>query len=109
MQICVAAPGPYKKKGHNRIFFKNILQFFNLGLHGTNDVTTATLHVILGDQRDVDVTSVCSGGKFQTFSLAMVSYGYFGDLLRRSEKYRWMGPKRYDVSGVKTFLGRYFE
>jgi len=79
-----------------------------MSLHGTNDVTTATLHVILGDQRDVDVTSVCSGGKFQTFSLAMVSYGYFGDLLRRSEKYRWMGPKRYDVSGVRTFLGRYF-
>ena len=94
---------------HFSNFFLNILQFFNLGLHGTNDVTTATLHVILGDQRDVDVTSVCSGGKFQTFSLAMVSYGYFGDLLRRSEKYRWMGPKRYDVSGVRTFLGRYFE
>ena len=70
-------------------------------------MTTATLHVILGDQREVDVTSVCSGGKFQTFSLAMVSYGYFGDLLRRSEQYRWMGPKRYDVSGVRTFLGGY--
>ena len=91
-----------------KIYFTFLITIFQFaGLHGTNDVTTATLHVLLGDQREVDVTSVCSGGKFQTFSLAMVSYGYFGDLLRRSEKYRWMGPKRYDISGVRTFLGEY--
>ncbi len=35
----------------------------------------------------------------------MISYGYFGDLMCRSEQYRWLGPKRYDVSGVRTFLG----
>ena len=37
----------------------------------------------------------------------MVSYGYFGDLMQRSERYRWLGPKRYDISGVRTFLGNY--
>jgi len=77
-----------------------------MSLHGTNDVVTAALHIVLGDQRHVDVTSVCSGGKFERFSLAMVSYGYFGDLMKRSEKYRWLGPKRYDISGVRTFLGK---
>ena len=35
----------------------------------------------------------------------MISYGYFGDLMCRSERYRWLGPKRYDVSGIRTFLG----
>ena len=40
-------------------------------------------------------------------TLAMVSYGYFGDLMQRSERYRWLGPKRYDISGVRTFLGNY--
>ena len=42
-----------------------------------------------------------------TSTLAMVSYGYFGDLMQRSERYRWLGPKRYDISGVRTFLGNY--
>ena len=40
-------------------------------------------------------------------TIAMVSYGYFGDLMQRSERYRWLGPKRYDISGVRTFLGNY--
>ena len=35
----------------------------------------------------------------------MISYGYFGDLMLHSENLRWLGPKRYDVSGVHTFLG----
>ncbi len=35
----------------------------------------------------------------------MISYGYFGDLMVHSERLRWLGPKRYDVSGVHTFLG----
>ena len=25
--------------------------------------------------------------------------------MNRSENYRWLGPKRYDISGVRTFLG----
>ena len=60
---------------------------------------TATLHIILGDRRNVDVVQVMSlsekdddsgeyAEKFEKFSLAMVSYGYFGDLLQRSERFR---------------------
>ena len=49
--------------------------------------------------------SICDGdGHLLRFS-SMISYGYFGDLMNRSEQYRWLGPKRYDVSGVRTFLG----
>ena len=36
--------------------------------------------------------------------MTMVSYGYFGDLMRHSERLRWLGKYRYDVSGVRTFL-----
>jgi ceramide kinase len=39
------------------------------------------------------------------FFLAMISYGYFGDLIAHSERLRWLGPRRYDVSGFHTFLG----
>jgi len=36
--------------------------------------------------------------------MAMISYGYFGDLMAHSEQLRWLGPRRYDVSGAITFL-----
>lgn len=36
--------------------------------------------------------------------MAMISYGYFGDLMVHSERLRWLGPKRYDISGIHTFL-----
>lgn len=36
-------------------------------------------------------------------------YGFYGDVITESEKYRWMGPKRYDYAGTKVFLRhRYF-
>ena len=64
-----------------------------MSLHGVSDILTAALHIIIGDELKVDVSSLCSGGKLHKFS-SMISYGYFGDLMRRSEKCRWMGPRR---------------
>ncbi|KAF8380550.1 hypothetical protein HHK36_028038 [Tetracentron sinense] len=32
------------------------------------------------------------------------SYGFYGDVITESEKYRWMGPKRYDYAGTKVFM-----
>lgn len=31
-------------------------------------------------------------------------YGFYGDVIAESEKYRWMGPKRYDYAGTRVFL-----
>lgn len=31
-------------------------------------------------------------------------YGFYGDVITESEKYRWMGPKRYDYAGTMVFL-----
>ena len=69
-----------------------------LAHHGTRCPVTATLHIILGDRRNVDIMKVMEVSKdlqngesletFRLFSLAMVSYGYFGDLLQRSERLR---------------------
>ena len=63
-----------------------------LAHHGTRCPVTATLHIILGDRRNVDIMRVMEVSKeketFRLFSLAMVSYGYFGDLLQSSEKLR---------------------
>ncbi|XP_058814124.1 ceramide kinase [Topomyia yanbarensis] len=35
---------------------------------------------------------------------SVISYGFLGDVAMDSENYRWMGPKRYEYSGVKKFL-----
>ncbi|XP_051974746.1 ceramide kinase-like isoform X2 [Xyrauchen texanus] len=52
---------------------------------GSNDPVTSALHIVVG-------------------------YGFYGDMLTDSERKRWMGPARYDISGVKTFLShRYYE
>lgn len=31
-------------------------------------------------------------------------YGFYGDVIKESEKFRWMGPSRYDFMGTKVFL-----
>lgn len=75
-----------------------------LCMHGNNDPVAAALHIILGDTLQADAVSVHSASGLERICMTMVSYGYFGDLLRFSERLRWMGPKRYDLAGVKTFL-----
>ncbi|XP_044468579.1 ceramide kinase-like [Mangifera indica] len=33
-----------------------------------------------------------------------IRYGFYGDVITESEKYRWMDPKRYDYAGTKVFM-----
>lgn len=78
--------------------------------HGTSDVVTAALHIIMGDSRQVDVAAVHRDGRLQNVATTMVSYGYFGDLLRTSERWRKLGPTRYLLSGVLQLLrNRFYE
>lgn len=74
------------------------------GTHGTSDVITAALHIIMGDSRCVDVAAIYRNGQFQNVATTMVSYGYFGDLLKTSEQWRKLGPTRYLVSGFLQFM-----
>ncbi|GAB6027035.1 hypothetical protein CHUAL_013764 [Chamberlinius hualienensis] len=71
---------------------------------GTNDPITAALHIVLGDNLGVDVSSVHNSNKLLLYCTTMLAYGYFGDILKASEKCRWMGPHRYDWSGFKQLL-----
>ncbi|XP_021364917.1 ceramide kinase-like [Mizuhopecten yessoensis] len=71
---------------------------------GTNDPVTSALHIIVGDSIGLDVAGVYSAEQLIRYNVTMLSYGYYGDMLKDSEKNRWMGPKRYHVSGVKKFL-----
>ncbi|SPP83637.1 ceramide kinase [Drosophila guanche] len=73
-------------------------------MHGTADVRTAAIHVILGQHRGLDVCSVSNSQTLLRFCASVLSYGYLGDVAAQSENYRWMGPKRYEYSGVKAFI-----
>ncbi|XP_032221254.1 ceramide kinase isoform X2 [Nematostella vectensis] len=72
---------------------------------GINDPVTSALHIIIGDIHPLDVCSVSNGQEVLRYSVSMMAYGFFGDVLQDSEKFRWMGPKRYDCSGFKKFMG----
>lgn len=78
----------------------------SFGLIGTNDVVTATLNIILGKQIHIDICSVhtIEEDRLLRFVSTFVAYGYFGDVARESEKLRWLGPSRYDVTGVNSLI-----
>ncbi|XP_041834006.1 ceramide kinase [Melanotaenia boesemani] len=71
---------------------------------GTNDPVTSALHIIVGDSQPMDVCSVHHNDIFLKYSVSLLGYGFYGDVLTDSERNRWFGPARYDLSGVKTFL-----
>uniref|UniRef100_A0A672IN18 Ceramide kinase n=1 Tax=Salarias fasciatus TaxID=181472 RepID=A0A672IN18_SALFA len=77
---------------------------------GTNDPVTSALHIVVGDSQPMDVCSVHHNNVFLKYSVSLLGYGFYGDVLAESERKRWLGPARYDLSGVKTFLSlNYYE
>lgn len=73
-------------------------------LHGTADPHTAAIHLVLGQRRGLDVCSIRNNEGIIRFCTSAMGYGYLGDVAAKSEKYRWMGTKRYEYTGVKSFL-----
>ncbi|XP_061391572.1 ceramide kinase [Musca vetustissima] len=73
-------------------------------LHGTSDPQTAAIHLVLGRKRGLDVCSIRNTDGIIRFFASTMGYGYLGDVAAKSEKYRWMGTKRYEYTGVKSFL-----
>lgn len=57
-----------------------------------------------GDRKSVDVAAVHFEGRLQRVVTSLVSYGYFGDLMQSSERWRCLGPPRYMLSGVQQVL-----
>ncbi|XP_061617677.1 ceramide kinase isoform X1 [Phyllopteryx taeniolatus] len=77
---------------------------------GTNDAVTSALHIIVGDSQPMDVCSVHHNDTFLRYSVSLLGYGFYADVQTDSERQRWLGPARYDLSGVKTFLSHnYYE
>ena len=102
-------------------------------LNGTRSAFTAAAHVVLGDDIPLDVLRLDCGHEIQTsgassprgqtgspgssiacirhgarettkFALSMASFGFFGDVMKESEKWRWIGPMRYDLVGAGMWM-----
>lgn len=73
-------------------------------LNGTSDRKTAAIYAVLGDRSGLDVCSVHSSSGLCRYFLSLLGYGFLGDVLKESEKHRWMGPKRYDYAGFLKVL-----
>lgn len=73
-------------------------------LNGTTDIQTNVLNIVLGQVNGLDLSSVSNQNGLIKFYASVMSYGFLGDVAIESEKFRWMGPKRYDYSGFKKLL-----
>lgn len=62
----------------------------------------------LGHSTGLDISSVHNGVNFCSFFVTVMAYGFLGDVLKESERFRWLGPKRYDFAGKICFNGLYF-
>ncbi|XP_023741849.1 ceramide kinase isoform X3 [Lactuca sativa] len=78
---------------------------------GVRDPMTSALQIILGKRLCLDIAQVVRWEKSQSgkdprvrYAASFAGYGFYGDVITESEKYRWMGPKRYDYAGTKVFL-----
>ncbi|KAI6232945.1 Ceramide kinase [Aphelenchoides fujianensis] len=71
-------------------------------VHGTDDRPTAALQIAVGSRCCVDICTVHEGNKLLRISANAASYGWLGDVLADSERYRWMGPVRYQYSALRT-------
>ncbi|KAJ3680586.1 hypothetical protein LUZ60_016864 [Juncus effusus] len=84
-----------------------------LSTTGVRDPVTSAMHIILGNRIPLDIarvvrwkTSISSVMNSPTihYAASFLGYGFYGDVIKESEKYRWMGPSRYDFAGTKVFL-----
>lgn len=69
-------------------------------LNGTCDIRTTVLNIVLGQVNGMDLASVSNQNGLMKFYASVMSYGFLGDVAIESEKFRWMGPKRYEYSGI---------
>ena len=70
---------------------------------GTEDPEVATLNIIKGCVRKVDVLAVAQGGGLH-YCLLFVSWALLSDCDILSERWRWMGDARFSVTGLSLIM-----
>ncbi|KAI6178791.1 Ceramide kinase 1 [Aphelenchoides besseyi] len=73
-------------------------------VHGVDDCPTAALHIAVGSRCSVDTCTVHQGQNLLRISANAISYGWLGDVLADSERFRMLGPVRYQYSALRTTI-----
>lgn len=63
-------------------------------LNGTRSVFSAAMRIALGDGVPLDVVRIDAADKSMLYAVCMASYGFMGDLMRESEKFRSVSHQR---------------
>ena len=90
------------------------------GTTGLNDPVTSALQIIVGESLSIDITTVRlsfiffklfnsifkvhNEHGFVRFMATMLAYGFFGDIIQQSDRWRCLGPLRYDLAGFFQFI-----
>ncbi|CAF0725979.1 unnamed protein product [Adineta steineri] len=74
------------------------------GTTGLNDPITSALQIIVGESLLIDIATVHNEKGFVRFMATMLAYGFFGDIIHQSDKWRCLGPLRYDLAGFCQFI-----
>ncbi|KAJ8511646.1 hypothetical protein OPV22_002080 [Ensete ventricosum] len=120
---CTTNNGPCNADEDVKVSFPN--DWFRLGLipagstdaivistTGTRDPVTSALHIILGKKMSLDIAQVVRWKTSPSstevpsvrYAASFAGYGFYGEVIKESEGYRWMGPNRYDFAGTVAFL-----
>ncbi|XP_072985971.1 ceramide kinase isoform X1 [Typha latifolia] len=83
-----------------------------LSTTGLRDPVTSALQIIQGRKMLLDIAQVVRWKTSPSstdlpsvrYAASFAGYGFYGDVIQESEKYRWMGPARYDYAGTMVFL-----
>ncbi|KAG0369098.1 Sphingosine kinase 1 [Mortierella sp. AD032] len=67
---------------------------------GTISPIVATLAVIRGETSKLDIFSLSQLNKPRIYSMLSFSWGMMADSDIESDKYRWLGPLRFEVAGL---------
>lgn len=73
-------------------------------MHGTTDVKTCIIHIVLGQTTGLDISSISNDRGLIKFYASVVAYGYLGDIAFENDQYRFLGPRRYEYVGFKKIL-----
>jgi ceramide kinase len=65
---------------------------------------SAVLNIILGRKTYLDQGLIERDGRPNFYFSNFVGFGFFGDVVEHSERYRWLGPARYNFSGTVFLL-----
>ncbi|KAF8926886.1 hypothetical protein BGZ58_010840, partial [Dissophora ornata] len=66
---------------------------------GTRSPIVATLAMIRGETTKLDIFSVSQQNRHRIYSMLLFSWGMMADADIESDKYRWLGPLRFEIAG----------